>query len=106
MVASAGRRRAPGLRGVRMVTAATIMVEIGDLRRFDNPRRLMGYLGLVPGSARRATAFGVPASPRQATAESGGRWWKARGRTGTCRAPASSSTTSTRGCRRQCATLH
>ena len=25
------------------------MAEIGDLRRFDNPRQLMGYLGLVPG---------------------------------------------------------
>jgi transposase len=37
------------LRGVQLVTAATIMVEIGDLRRFDNPRQLMGYLGLVPG---------------------------------------------------------
>jgi transposase len=37
------------LRGVQLVTAATIMVEIGDLRRFDNPRHLMGYLGLVPG---------------------------------------------------------
>jgi transposase len=37
------------LRGVQLVTASTIMVEIGDLRRFDNPRQLMGYLGLVPG---------------------------------------------------------
>jgi transposase len=37
------------LRGVRLITAVTIMVEIGDLRRFDNPRQLMGYLGLVPG---------------------------------------------------------
>ena len=37
------------LRGIQLVTAATIMVEIGDLRRFDNPRQLMGYLGLVPG---------------------------------------------------------
>ena len=36
------------LRGVRAVTAATIMAEIGDLRRFDTPRQLMGYLGLVP----------------------------------------------------------
>ena len=25
------------------------MVELGDLRRFDTPRQLMGYLGLVPG---------------------------------------------------------
>lgn len=37
------------LRGVQLVTAATIMVEIGDLRRFESPRQLMGYLGLVPG---------------------------------------------------------
>jgi transposase len=37
------------LRGVQLVTAATIMVEVGDLRRFDSPRQLMGYLGLVPG---------------------------------------------------------
>lgn len=37
------------LRGVSLVTAAVIMVEVGDLRRFDGPRKLMGYLGLVPG---------------------------------------------------------
>jgi len=37
------------LRGIQLVTAATIMVEIGDLRRFETPRQLMGYLGLVPG---------------------------------------------------------
>ena len=37
------------LRGVQLVTAATIMVEVGDLRRFDTPSQLMGYLGLVPG---------------------------------------------------------
>jgi transposase len=37
------------LRGIQVVTAATIMAEIGDLRRFDTPRQLMGYLGLVPG---------------------------------------------------------
>ncbi|MGE0418697.1 MAG: IS110 family transposase [Acetobacteraceae bacterium] len=37
------------LRGIQLVTAATIMVEVGDLSRFENPRQLMGYLGLVPG---------------------------------------------------------
>lgn len=37
------------LRGVQLISAATIMVELGDMRRFDNPRQLMGYLGLVPG---------------------------------------------------------
>jgi transposase len=37
------------LRGAALVTAATIMAEAGDLCRFENPRQLMGYLGLVPG---------------------------------------------------------
>ncbi len=37
------------LRGVGLVTAATIVAEVGDLGRFENPRQLMGYLGLVPG---------------------------------------------------------
>lgn len=37
------------LRGIRLVTAATIMAEIGDLRRFETAGQLMSYLGLVPG---------------------------------------------------------
>ncbi len=37
------------LRGIGLIGAVTIMAEIGDLRRFENPRQLMGYLGLVPG---------------------------------------------------------
>jgi transposase len=37
------------LRGVQLINAATIIVELGNLRRFDNPRQLMGYLGLVAG---------------------------------------------------------
>ena len=37
------------LRGIRLVTAATIMVEAGDLNRFESARQFMGYLGLVPG---------------------------------------------------------
>ena len=36
------------LRGVKLISAVTFVVEIGDVRRFDNPRQLMGYLGLVP----------------------------------------------------------
>jgi transposase len=36
------------LRGVAPIVAATMVVEIGDLRRFENPRQLMAYLGLVP----------------------------------------------------------
>ena len=34
------------LRGVDTLTALSLVAEIGDIRRFDSPRRLMGYLGL------------------------------------------------------------
>lgn len=36
------------MRGVAFMTAVTFVVEVGDVRRFDNPRQLMAYLGLVP----------------------------------------------------------
>jgi transposase len=39
------------LRGVSLMTAATLAVEIGDLRRFESPRQMMAYLGLTPSEA-------------------------------------------------------
>lgn len=36
------------LRGYRLINAVTLVAEIGDPRRFDSPRQLMAYLGLVP----------------------------------------------------------
>jgi transposase len=45
------------LRGVRLICAVTFMVEIGDVRRFSNPRQLMAYLGLVP--SERSTGDSV-----------------------------------------------
>jgi transposase len=36
------------LRGVAFLTAVTFVAEIGDVRRFESPRQLMAYLGLVP----------------------------------------------------------
>jgi len=36
------------LRGVAPIVAVTTVAEIGDLSRFENPRQLMAYLGLVP----------------------------------------------------------
>jgi transposase len=36
------------MRGVALVVAVTIVAEVGDFRRFVNPRQLMAYLGLVP----------------------------------------------------------
>ena len=36
------------LRGVAPIVATTTMAEIGDMSRFENPRQLMAYLGLIP----------------------------------------------------------
>lgn len=36
------------LRGISLLTAATLVAELGPLERFSNPRHLMGFLGLVP----------------------------------------------------------
>lgn len=36
------------LRGFALINAATVVAEIGDPTRFDSPRQLMAYLGLVP----------------------------------------------------------
>ena len=49
--------------GTHLVTAATIMVEAGDLGRFETARQFMGYLGLVPGKRSTGTtvrALGLP----------------------------------------------
>jgi transposase len=36
------------LRGYRLINAASLVAELGDLRRFDKPRQLMAFPGLVP----------------------------------------------------------
>ena len=36
------------LRGVDVITAMTVLAELGDLARFETPRQLMSFLGLVP----------------------------------------------------------
>jgi transposase len=36
------------MRGIDLIAAVALVAEIGDLTRFQNPRELMGYLGLVP----------------------------------------------------------
>ena len=36
------------LRGVELTGAIILIAELGDLTRFDNPRKLMSYLGLTP----------------------------------------------------------
>ena len=36
------------LRGVQSIVAITIAAELGDLTRFDNPRQLAAFVGLIP----------------------------------------------------------
>jgi transposase len=36
------------MRGIQFTVAVTLIAELGDLRRFENPRQLMSYLGLTP----------------------------------------------------------
>jgi transposase len=44
------------MRGIDLVAAVTVLAEIGDLSRFQNPRELMGYLGLVPSESSTGDA--------------------------------------------------
>lgn len=39
------------LRGCRLITAMTVVAELGDMTRFDSPSKLMSYLGLVPSES-------------------------------------------------------
>ena len=41
------------MRGLGFIHAVTVAAEVGDLRRFEHPREVMAYLGLVP--AERST---------------------------------------------------
>ena len=39
------------LRGISAIHAVRIVAELGDFHRFETPRKLMGYLGMVPSEA-------------------------------------------------------
>ena len=47
-LASVQIRRLMTVPGVNVIVAASFMAAIGDIHRFANPRRLVGYLGLDP----------------------------------------------------------
>lgn len=40
------------MRGVRLLVAVGVIAELGDLNRFDHPRKLMSYVGLVPSDTQ------------------------------------------------------
>ena len=37
------------LKGIATIIAVTVVAEIGDFSRFDHPKQMMAYLGLIPG---------------------------------------------------------
>ena len=43
------------LRGIDKLAAMVLLAELGDLRRFESPRQLMAYLGLVPSEHSSGT---------------------------------------------------
>ncbi len=45
------------LRGVAPIVAITTVAEIGDITRFENPRQLMAYLGLIPSEYSTGTTL-------------------------------------------------
>jgi len=67
------------LRGVQCTVAVTLIAEVGDLTRFDNPRQLMSYLGLTPsahtsGERRRQGALTKTGNSHARRALSEGAW--------------------------------
>jgi transposase len=57
------------LRGVQWLVALTIVAELGDLTRFDNPRQLAAFVGLTPsehtsGDKRRQGGITRTGNPR------------------------------------------
>ena len=71
------------LRGVQLTVAVTLIAELGDLTRFDNPRQLMNDLGLTPSEYSRASADARGASRRPGIPRPVGPWSKAPGRIAT-----------------------
>ncbi|HVC85514.1 MAG TPA: IS110 family transposase [Solirubrobacteraceae bacterium] len=47
-VGSAQVKRLMSVPGVNVIVAATFLAAVGDIQRFKNPRKLVGYLGLDP----------------------------------------------------------
>jgi transposase len=44
------------LRGVQWLVALTVVAELGDLTRFDNPRQLAAFVGLIPSEYSSGTS--------------------------------------------------
>ena len=61
------------LRGVQWLVAITVIAELGDLTRFDSPRQLAAFVGLIPSEYSSGAARPRAESPRRATGAPGAR---------------------------------
>jgi transposase len=59
------------LRGVQLIAAMTLVAELQDFLRFDSPRKLMAFVGLVPGEHSSGPKRRQGSIPRPATAPRG-----------------------------------
>jgi transposase len=71
------------MRGASFLVAVTFAAEIGDVRRFDTPRQLMSFVGLVPAESSTGDTIRRKASPWPATGAPGGRSLRRPGRIAT-----------------------
>jgi len=94
------------MRGVDLVAAVTVLAEIGDLSRFQNPRELMGGISVsYPLKAPPATRSTAAASPRLAMVGRGVSWSKPLGAIGILHVLAATSRQRWRPHRGRCARL-
>ena len=48
-------RALTALRGIKLTAAITLLAELDDISRFENPCQLMGYVGIVPSESSSGT---------------------------------------------------
>src|SRR5262245_18588434 len=68
------------LRGVQFLVAIAVVAELGDLTRFDNPRQLAAFVGLIPSEYSSGGSRRQGGLRKRATGGRGARSSKPRGR--------------------------
>ena len=69
------------LRGIDRVSAATLVAELGDLRRFAHARELMAFVGLVPSEHSSGDSRRNGAITRTGNGYARRSWWRLPGAT-------------------------
>jgi hypothetical protein len=64
------------MRGASLIVAVTFAAELGDVRRFETPRQLMSFLGLVPAESSTGETVRRKGLLWTAIAAPAGCWWR------------------------------